>query len=67
MPIYEYGCVDCGERFELRRGMTDKDDEIECPRCGTKKPRRIFSAFGMGTSESTVGSPSESCAPGRFT
>ena len=67
MPIYEYECVSCGERFELRRGMTDKDDEIVCLRCGTKKPRRIFSAFGTGASESTAGSSSGSCAPGRFT
>ena len=67
MPIYEYECVDCGERFELRRGMTDKDDDIGCPSCGTKKPRRIFSMFGSGSSGSTAGASGVTCAPGRFT
>jgi putative FmdB family regulatory protein len=67
MPIYEYECMNCGERFELRRGMTDEDDEIGCPKCGTKKPRRIFSVFGTSPSESTSGSSGSTCAPGRFT
>jgi putative FmdB family regulatory protein len=56
MPIYEYECTTCGERFELRRGMTDSDSEIRCSKCGAECPRRIFSVFGMGSS-------SESCAP----
>ncbi len=31
MPIYEYECTDCHERFEhLLRG----DDKPECPSCG---------------------------------
>ena len=34
MPIYEYECRNCGEKFELRRGITDSDSEIKCPKCG---------------------------------
>ena len=34
MPIYEYECISCGEKFELRRGITDSDSEIKCPKCG---------------------------------
>ena len=56
MPIYEYECSKCGVKFELRRGMEDSDDEIECPKCGKKKPERIFSSFGFC-------SGSGSCAP----
>ena len=48
MPIYEYECLKCGQRFELRRQMTDSDSNIMCPKCGTKKPRRVISAFMMG-------------------
>jgi len=60
MPVYEYECTKCGERFELRRGMNDKDDEIRCPKCGTESPRRVFSLFAAGSS-------SASCAPGGST
>jgi putative FmdB family regulatory protein len=45
MPIYEYECTNCGERFEAHRKISDSDGEAKCPRCGKKQPRRIFSTF----------------------
>ena len=57
MPIYEYECKSCGEKFELRRGISDNDNEIKCPKCDAEYPRRIISMFSTGSS-------SESCAPG---
>lgn len=48
MPIYEYQCTKCGERFELRRSIGDNDSEIKCPKCGTESPRRVFSVFTRG-------------------
>ena len=56
MPIYEYRCRKCGEKFELRRSMTDRDSEINCPRCGKENPERVFSRFGTASSD-------QSCAP----
>ena len=53
MPIYEYECEKCGEMFELRRGMADRDSDISCPNCGVEKPRRIFSVFATGSSSGT--------------
>ncbi|MFC2072725.1 zinc ribbon domain-containing protein [Chloroflexota bacterium] len=60
MPIYEYECENCGERFELRRSISDNDNEIRCPKCGAKKPRRVFSMFATGSS-------SVACAPSSST
>ncbi|MCK4721743.1 MAG: zinc ribbon domain-containing protein [Dehalococcoidia bacterium] len=60
MPIYEYECKSCGEKFELRRGMADSDAEIRCLKCGAKHPRRVFSAFATGSS-------SPACAPSAST
>jgi len=48
MPIYEYECLKCGHKFELRRQMTDSDSNIICPKCGTEKPQRVISAFMVG-------------------
>jgi putative FmdB family regulatory protein len=56
MPIYEYECPSCGERFELRRGMADSDSELKCPRCGVENPRRVISTFATT-------SHGGSCAP----
>ena len=50
MPVYEYQCQKCGEGFERRRSMADRDEEIKCPKCRTKHPRRVFSIFGVGSS-----------------
>jgi len=59
MPIYEYECPSCGERFELRRSMADSDSEISCPKCGAEHPRRVFSAFATAFSSRscTLSSP----------
>ncbi len=56
MPIYEYECKKCGERFELRRNMADSDSGIKCPKCGKESPKRVISMFC--TTSSGI-----SCAP----
>lgn len=64
MPIYEYECTKCGERFELRRSINDSDEEIVCPRCGKESPTKLFSTFGMASSSGNSCAPS---APGGST
>ena len=59
MPIYEYECKTCGNRFELRRGMKENDSDVKCPACGADGPRRVLSTFATG-----IGG---SCAPGAST
>jgi len=41
MPIYEYECVDCLKKFEVRRGFHD-EEEASCPECAGEG-RRMFS------------------------
>jgi len=60
MPIYEYECKSCGQRFELRRSIAASDSEIRCPKCGVENPRRVFSVFATSSS-------SEACAPSSST
>ena len=47
MPIYEYRCQTCGNKFEKIRRMVDADNELECPDCRSKAVKRLQSAFAM--------------------
>ncbi len=59
MPLYEYRCPRCGERFEKLVRMSTPASEILCPRCSRPEPERLISAVA------TVGA---ACDPrGRFT
>jgi len=43
VPVYEYRCLDCDERFQQRRAMGDADDAA-CP-FGHVRVKRLLSAF----------------------
>ncbi|MGD0658947.1 MAG: zinc ribbon domain-containing protein [Syntrophorhabdales bacterium] len=45
MPIYEYECKKCEERFEVLQKADETTDQICCPKCGAEKPERLLSAF----------------------
>ncbi|MFC1935204.1 FmdB family zinc ribbon protein [Chloroflexota bacterium] len=42
MPIYDYQCIGCCHRFELRQGFDAEPVEV-CPRCQGKAPRKFHS------------------------
>ncbi|HLH18719.1 MAG TPA: zinc ribbon domain-containing protein [Bryobacteraceae bacterium] len=48
MPLYEYRCRKCGQRFELLRRMQDADRELVCPECRSQEVERQFSTFAAG-------------------
>jgi len=43
MPIYEYVCNDCGERYE--QIVMSKSQTIACPKCASKKHTLQLSVF----------------------
>lgn len=48
MPLYEYDCTACGERFD-RLTTTDSADSAACPKCGSVKVKRLLSVIaGLG-------------------
>jgi putative FmdB family regulatory protein len=64
MPIYEYRCRECGEVFDAFQRVGEDGEELECPKCGTPRPEKLFSSFASAGSSSTSGS----CVPrGGFT
>jgi len=42
VPIYEYQCESCADRFEIKQSMKD-DPLTACPRCGKQVQRLISS------------------------
>jgi putative FmdB family regulatory protein len=57
MPIYEYECEKCANRFEVKRSFSQSDDPAYCEKCGEsgKKLMSHFSAFNKGGSGSMFG------------
>jgi putative FmdB family regulatory protein len=68
MPIYEYICNDCQTRYE--RIVMSAHQEIECPKCESKRHTLQLSVFSAGKSANgtasagdTSGSGSCGCTP----
>lgn len=66
MPIYEYVCDDCQERYE--RIVMSSTQSIECPKCASKRHTLQLSVFSAGkTSNGSSASSSSSggcaCTP----
>jgi putative FmdB family regulatory protein len=53
MPIYEYICDSCNERFE--KIVYNKQQEIACPNCSSKKATIQLSVFATSTPGGSAG------------
>ena len=62
MPLYEYKCLKCGEKFELLRRINDDDSTVKCPKCGSNEVKREVTGFASIGGSSTT----SSCGSGRF-
>jgi putative FmdB family regulatory protein len=52
MPVYEYECESCGERFErLFMSPDDRPSEITCPECNGTEVHRVFSPPAVHSGE----------------
>ena len=54
MPIYEYRCDSCAEKFEVLTRFAERDTAQVCPSCESTKTRVLVSSFavaGGGLSE----------------
>lgn len=56
MPIFEYRCTACGERYETLVSRADRATP-HCPRCGAARAERLFSTFAVGRSQAKATSP----------
>jgi len=65
MPIYEFRCRRCDERFELRRPMRDADAPATCP-AGHDDVARLLPVFAMTGAATSPGpcGAGEACCGG---
>jgi putative FmdB family regulatory protein len=72
MPIYEFRCKGCGQKFEQRFSSTDVSG-VTCPNCGSVEVSRLISLFfspkvskdmGVVGCDSCAGTPPPFCESG---
>ncbi len=64
MPIYEYCCARCGEKFEIFVRSAAQQAAPICPTCGSIETRKALSLFGVGEASRSGAGVSSSCVPG---
>lgn len=62
MPIYEYVCEDCETRFE--KIVINKNQEIACPKCASKKASIQLSVFATSNGSTNGASAKSSPSSG---
>ncbi len=65
MPLYDYKCDACSNRFEVDHPMSAPPVQV-CPQCGAQQVRKILSTGGIGHSSSGArpGSAPPPCGSG---
>ncbi|MCB1678985.1 MAG: zinc ribbon domain-containing protein [Halioglobus sp.] len=52
MPVYEFKCKKCGNRFELAESISQHDKHREkCPACGSRSLQNVVSSVSVKTSK----------------
>jgi len=46
MPIFEYECNSCGNKFEIIYLPNEKEDPV-CPKCNSKDVKKVMSVAGI--------------------
>ena len=68
MPIYEYVCQNCGQKYEKLVRSNSAAPELKCPHCGSSQARKALSLFGTHAASgeaawSAASSSAASCGP----
>jgi putative FmdB family regulatory protein len=51
MPIYEYQCTSCSEEFQSLVMKKAEEQNLPCPRCGSKRKKKLISRVAYHVSE----------------
>ena len=69
MPVYEYFCQKCENKFDVKASISEKEKglKISCPNCGSAKTIQIlgnFFTFSKGSSSKFGGGCGPNPTPG---
>jgi len=53
MPIYEYACQTCQQRFEKLLRSPSGTEKVQCPKCGSTATTRAISVFAVASAAAT--------------
>jgi putative FmdB family regulatory protein len=71
MPLYEYHCEECGNRFEILQRLGEGAEGLNCPRCGFNQVEKRFSTFaansGGDSGPMATSAPMGGCCQGTST
>ena len=45
MPIFEYRCSECNNKFEVLHKSSAAEEEVICPNCKSDKNKKLMSSF----------------------
>jgi len=51
LPIYEYVCLDCDERFALLQSFYPPENDTSCPKCSSTDVKKIISSFSCSSGD----------------
>ena len=54
MPVYEYSCKSCKNKFELMRPFSKSGEGANCPRCQKKAERILSACYSKSANESGI-------------
>ncbi|RLE01237.1 MAG: hypothetical protein DRI99_07635 [Candidatus Aminicenantes bacterium] len=60
MPLYEYLCESCRQKFELLV-QPGQENDLTCPHCQGKKLKKLCSSFGIGGNSNRLQTSSSAC------
>ena len=64
MPVYAFSCKKCGNSFELKLSMQERDGAaITCPECGSEDCGQLFNTVNV-CAKSTAGKAQPAPGPG---
>ncbi|OGU33062.1 MAG: hypothetical protein A2057_11090 [Ignavibacteria bacterium GWA2_35_9] len=67
MPLFEYKCSGCENRFEVLHKSSANLEKVECPECHSVEVKKLlstFSASGFSKSGNDFSSSGDSCETG---
>jgi putative FmdB family regulatory protein len=53
MPIYEFSCAKCGERFEVMGSYAEREKQHACTKCGSTDVKQAISQFSSAPPSSS--------------